>query len=387
MKFIHTGDWHIGKVINEVSMLEDQVYILEQLIRLLEEEKPDALVIAGDLYDRSVPPARAVEVLNQYLMHIVLKLRIPVLVVAGNHDSGERLDFASGVMAAQGLHIEGVPKLEIRRVTLEDEFGLVDFYLLPYLEPAMARHLYEDETIKTHEDAMGRVIQEIRKMENPGTRAVVVAHGYVTYMSDAVEESESERPLSIGGTDKIHGSVFDGFNYVALGHLHGPQQIGGDRMRYAGSLLKYSFSEEKQRKSMCIVSLDKEGDVSVRLKSLPIRRDMRTIKGTIDELTHKSYYSLNNIEDYVFATLTDEGEVYEPLAKLRAIYPNIMGVRKETKETLDYEEVVLGKDHREKSKLELFRDFYENVTQNTFDETREQMMTEMIQNATKEEVE
>lgn len=385
MKIIHTGDWHIGKVINEISMLEDQVYILEELIRLLETEQPDALVIAGDLYDRSVPPARAVEVLNHYLSKIVLELKIPVLAIGGNHDSGERLDFASGILRAQGLFLEGSQKKAVCKVRLEDESGPVDFYLLPYLEPATARHLYETDEIKTHEQAMERVLEEVKQDAEAASRRVIVAHGYVTYMSDENQESESERPLSIGGTDKIHGRVFDGFSYVALGHLHGPQQIGGNRMRYAGSLLKYSFSEENQNKSMCIVTLDGEGAVEIRLQSLPVLRDMRTIKGTIDTLTSRAYYEGQNTQDYVFATLTDEGEVSEPIARLRAIYPNIMGVRKEVKEDLAYQSVSV-KDHREKSKIELFEDFYENVTQKTFDEKRKEIVLQIIQNIEKEEV-
>ncbi|MGL4738355.1 MAG: exonuclease SbcCD subunit D [Cellulosilyticaceae bacterium] len=385
MKFIHTGDWHIGKVINEMSMLEDQIYILEELMKLLEGERPDALIIAGDLYDRSVPPARAVEVLNQYLSKIVLDLKIPVLAIGGNHDSGERLDFASGILRAQGLHLEGSQKQEICKVTLEDASGPVDFYLLPYLDPAMARHLYKEDEIKTHQQAMERVIQAINEVDESASRRVIVAHGYVTYMSDTNEESESERPLSIGGTDKIHGSVFDGFNYVALGHLHGPQQVGSNRIRYAGSLLKYSFSEENQNKSMCIVELDGDGEVAVRLHQLPVLRDMRTIKGSIETLTSKAFYEVKNTQDYVFATLTDEGEVNEPIARLRAIYPHIMGVRKEIKETLDYERVSV-KDHREKSKIDLFEDFYENVTQKCFDDKRRDVMYQIIQVIEKEEV-
>lgn len=385
MKVIHTGDWHIGKVINEISMLEDQIHILEELIKLLEVEKPDALIIAGDLYDRSVPPARAVEVLNHYLSKIVLELGIPVLAIGGNHDSGERLDFASKIMKAQGLYLEGNQKANVCKVTLKDTYGPVDFYLLPYLDPAMARHIYQDDEIKTHQEAMERVLVDVNEDKEAAPRRVVIAHGYVTYMSDSNEESESERPLSIGGTDKIHGSVFDGFNYVALGHLHGPQQIGSNRMRYAGSLLKYSFSEENQNKSMCIVEIDEQGEVDIRLHSLPILRDMRTIKGSIEELTSKSFYEGQSTQDYVFATLTDDGEVHEPIARLRAIYPNVMGVRKEAKETLAYESVSV-KEHREKSKIQLFEDFYENVTQKEFDEKRRELMLQIIQTIEKEEV-
>lgn len=392
MKFVHTGDWHIGKVINEISMLEDQQYILDRLIEFLESERPDALVIAGDLYDRSVPPARAVELLNKYIEKIILELKIPILAIAGNHDSGERLGFMSSILKKQGFYIEGELKEKINCVTLNDTDGEVDFYLIPYGDPAVVREVYRDNSIRTHEDAMKKIIDEINNSRDMKRRAVVIAHGYVTNMGNkenlsreeiikesGLEISESERPLSIGGTDIVSGKIFEGFNYVALGHLHGPQKVGSDKIRYSGSLLKYSFSEEHQNKTVTLVDINEKGDVKVELKNLKPLRDMRVIKGYLEDLIKPEFYNKGNKDDYVFALLSDEGDLHEPMATLRAIYPNIMGLRKDLKKTLGYENIELNIKERQKSKIELFKDFYENVTQREIDEISVTLMTEFIE--------
>lgn len=401
MKIVHTGDWHIGKVVSEVSMLDDQIYILDNFIKLLEEEKPDVVVIAGDLYDRSVPPAKAVEVLNIYLNKIILELKIPVLAISGNHDSGERLEFGSSILKAQGFYIDGILKGKIEPIVIKecDFNGEVDFYLIPYADPAVVRYIYEDDTIRSHEDAMKRILMDINKNRDKKRRAVVVTHGYVSSMGEnniqetpreeiikksCMEISESERPLSIGGTDIISGSLFNDFNYVALGHLHGAQKVGSDKIRYAGSLLKYSFSEEKQKKSITIVNIDKHGEVSVELKQLKCKRNMRTIRGKLKELTDKNYYSKSNTDDYVFALLTDDGEVYEPISKLRGVYPNIMGVRKDIRTTLEERKIDITRDHINKSKLELFKDFYETVSQREFKDDRKKTMEKIIKHSEKE---
>lgn len=392
MKFIHTGDWHIGKVVNEISMLEDQKYILDKLVEFLESEKPDALVIAGDLYDRSVPPARAVELLDRYIEKIILELKIPILAIAGNHDSGERLSFTKSILKKQGFYIEGELTGEIEPITLKDSFGEVDFYLIAYGDPAVVREVYKDDSIRTHEEAMKKIIDEINKKRDLNKRAVIVSHGYVTNMGTdndcsrdeillncATETSDSERPLSIGGTDIIAGKVFDGFNYVALGHLHGPQKVGSDKIRYSGSLLKYSFSEERQKKSVTIVNINEKGEVKIELKDLKPLRNMRTIKGTLNQLKSEEFYEKDNCDDYVFALLTDEGDLHEPMSALRAIYPNIMGLRREVGKNLDYKSIELNIKEREKSKIELFKDFYENVTEREIDEISVSLITKLIE--------
>lgn len=400
VKIIHTSDWHIGKVVNEISMLEDQIHILDEIIDILNEEKPHVLVIAGDLYDRSVPPASAVEVLDGFLNKIVLELKIPIISIAGNHDSPERLAFASGMLKKQKFHMQGVLKDEIEKVTLRDEYGEVDFYLVPYADPAIVRHVYKDENIKSHDDAMKKIIEIIEEKMDKNKRNVLVTHGYVTFMGESSDEnmalreaaideegrkvraglevSESERPLSIGGTDLISGKHFSSFNYVALGHLHGAQKVGSDRIRYAGSLLKYSFSEERQKKSVTIVDLNKDGEVNVALKSLNPIRDMRTIKGDLDYLTSPEFYEKLNKEDYIYALITDDGEVLDPMLKLRAVYPNVMGLRRESSRSLEEENLVRG-NHKTKTKLELFEEFYENITLKTFDEERKEVISEVLE--------
>lgn len=399
MKIIHTGDWHIGKVVNEISMIEDQRYILDKLIKILIEEKPNVIVISGDLYDRSVPPAVAVELLDEYLNKILLELNVPIISICGNHDSPERLSFGSKILKSQGFYMEGTFKKEISKVTLKDDFGDVDFYLVPYADPAVVRIIYGDENIRTHDDAMKAIIEEIDKVKDNGKRNVLVTHGYVTFIGKSNEDSifkevaidengnsfragleisESERPLSIGGTDLVSGKYFEDFNYVALGHLHGAQRVGSDRIRYAGSLLKYSFSEEKQKKSVTIVELDKDGAVKIELKRLNALRDMRTIKGKLNDLIAPEFYNKSNKEDYIFALLCDEGELIEPMIKLRAVYPNIMGLRKEVRKTLEQGTTSLGQNHKNKSKLELFKEFYENITLRDFDENKKEIIEEIV---------
>lgn len=400
MKIIHTSDWHIGKVVNEISMLEDQIHILHEIIDILSEEKPHVLVIAGDLYDRSVPPASAVEVLDEFLNKIIIELKIPVISIAGNHDSPERLSFASGMLKRQKFYMEGILKEEIEKVTLSDEDGEVDFYLVPYADPAIVRHIYKDENIKSHDDAMKKVIEIIEEKMDKNKRNVLVTHGYVTFMGESSDESmalmeaaidedgrkvraglevsESERPLSIGGTDLISGKHFSSFNYVALGHLHGAQKVGSDRIRYAGSLLKYSFSEERQKKSVTVVDLNKDGEVNVTLRNLNPIRDMRTIKGDLDYLTSSEFYEKHNKEDYIYALITDDGEVLDPMLKLRSIYPNVMGLRRESSRSLEEESLGRG-DHKTKTKLELFEEFYENITLKTFDEERKELISEVLE--------
>ncbi|SHK47822.1 Exodeoxyribonuclease I subunit D [Clostridium cavendishii DSM 21758] len=401
MKIIHTGDWHIGKIVNEISMLEDQRYILNKLIKLIEEEKPDALIITGDLYDRSVPPAVAVELLDEYIDKILIGLKTPILAIAGNHDSPERLSFASNILRDQGFYMEGIFKKEINKVVLKDNYGEVNFYLVPYVDPAVVRFMYEDNSIRTHDDAMKAIIGRIEEKMDKDSRNILITHGYITFMSDesnsqALNEvaidcdnnliraglniSDSERPLSIGGTDLISGKHFENFNYVALGHLHGAQKVGSDKIRYSGSLLKYSFSEERQKKSVTIVEIDQNGEVDVRLADLKPLRDMRVIAGTIDELTNKTYYEKSNKEDYVFANITDNGEVLEPMVKLRAIYPNIMGLRKVEQTDFEIGSNSLRDRHENRSKTELFKEFYENIVLKKLTEEKK-MIIEKVEEA------
>lgn len=401
MKFIHTGDWHIGKIVNEVSMIEDQKFILEQFINLIQEERPDAVVIAGDIYDRSVPSVEAVELLDRTFTRILLDLKTPILTIAGNHDSAERLSFASNILTTNGLHIQGNLSKDLKKVILEDSYGKVNFFLIPYADPVALREIYQDYNIRTHDDAMRKILEEVKNNIDDEDRNVIVAHGYVSFMSDeeeiaiddlgqehkkraGLEISDSERPLTIGGTDLISGKLFDGFTYTALGHLHGPQKVGSDRIRYSGSLLKYSFSEIHQRKGVTIVNIDSEGAVNVEIKEFCPVRDMRVIRGPLSELIKREVYNEANVEDYIFAILSDEGELVDPISKLRAVYPNIMGLSRENSRKKEESKTSAGSGYKTKNKIDLFKEFYSAISPNEITEEKLSFISDIIEDVERE---
>lgn len=389
MKFIHTSDWHIGKIVNEFHMTKDQEFVLEELFNIIEEEKPNALIIAGDLYDRSVAPVEAVELLNKVFNKILIELKTPIISIAGNHDSGERLEFGNELVKYSGLYMQGVFKEDVEKIVINDEYGPVNFYMIPYAEPAVIRELYKDETIKTYDDAMRAIIGKLNI--NNKERNVAIAHGYITYMTDKKEEkgglitSDSERPLSIGGSELINASYFEKFNYTALGHLHGQQRVGSDKIRYSGSILKYSFSEVKQNKGISIVNINEHGDVNVDLKEFSPKRDFRILKGEIESLIDPDVYNLGNKEDYIKVILTDEGEILEPMAKLRAVYPNIMELTRESSLRGKDDISMDNKNYKDKCKLELFSEFYEAITGKSCSEDRLDIMKSIIEEAERRE--
>ncbi|NLZ34871.1 exonuclease SbcCD subunit D [Clostridium isatidis] len=364
MKIFHMGDWHIGKLVNGFYMTEDQEYMLEELFKAIEEEKPDVLVIAGDLYDRSIPPVQAVELLNKTLEKIVIDLKTPIIAIAGNHDSNERLDFARSLLRRSGLYIIGNLKRNTEKIVLEDEFGKVNFYPIPFADVPIVRDLYGDENIKTPNDAMRKIIDEINKDLNKEERNIAIAHGYVTKIREGnfeeLVESDSEKPISIGGTDFIDGKLFENFNYTALGHLHGPQKVGNERIRYSGSLMKYSFSEVNQKKGINIINLDSEGNIDVRFYRLKGKRDFRIIEGYLENIIRDSTKDNLNKEDYIKVILKDKGEILDPMAKIRTVYPNVMELVREERLNKQGSERKIA-DIKEKSTLTLFKDFYKDI--------------------------
>lgn len=362
MKIIHTGDWHIGKQVNGFHMTEDQAFIMEQVFEIIKEERPDAFIIAGDLYDRSVPPIEAVELLNGTLNKIVKDLNTPVMALAGNHDGNERLEFASELLMDSGLYMAGCIKKKCKKIVLKDAYGPVNFYLIPYAPPAVVRELFEDSAIRTHNDAMGKIVETIYEELNEKERNIAVAHGYITYGRDKGKEacgldfSDSE----MGGLDLIHAAYFDKFNYTALGHLHGPQKVGSDKIRYSGSLLKYSFSEIHQRKGLTIIDMAADGSITVSFRDFKPKRDFRVIKGNLEELIKEEIYKEGNREDYMKVILTDEGELIDPVAKIKSVYPYFMELHRENKvlrERASHRAVNV----RSKTRLELFDDFYRDM--------------------------
>jgi len=384
MKIIHTGDWHIGKQVNGFHMTEDQAFVMEQVFSIIEEEKPEAFVIAGDLYDRSVPPIEAVELLNRALNKIVRDLNTPVIALAGNHDGSERLEFASELLTNSGLHMGGLVKKKCKKVVLKDAHGPVNFYLIPFAHPAVVRELFEDSTIKTHDDAMRIITDSINEEMNENERNIAIAHGYITFRSDkgkeecGLEFSESE----IGGLDLINASYFDRFNYTALGHLHGPQKVGSDKIRYSGSLLKYSFSEINQKKGLTIVEIAEDGSVTVRLREFKPKRDFRVLKGKLEDLLKEEVYGVSNREDYVKVILTDEGELIDPVAKIKGTYPYFMELQRENKAARE-KATNIATNYREKTRLELFYDFYRDMKGKDCSLEAAEMMKQLIEEVEK----
>lgn len=358
MKFIHTADLHIGKVVNEFSMLEEQKHVLNQILTIVKEEKADGLILAGDIYDRSVPSAEAVLVLDQFLSEAT-KLGIQIFMISGNHDSPERIGFAQSILEDKGLHIEGVIRGNMNPVILQDEYGPLNIYMLPFAKPAIVRHQYQDESIVTCEDGVRKMIKE--SGVDGESRNLLITHHFVTYTGKLPEQSESESNLLLGGAENVDASVFEAFDYVALGHIHGPQRMGRDTIRYSGSPIKYSFSEVFHKKSVTIVELKDKGDVTLSVRELVPIHNMRKIKGTLEELMKEEVYSLADVNDYLHVTLLDKQELFDPMGELRSVYPNVMQIAFEKNERKENENSISITSTRNKSIYEHFRDFYASV--------------------------
>lgn len=399
MKIIHTSDWHIGKIVNEFSMIEDQKYILNRLIDVIEKEKPEVLIIAGDVYDRSIPPVEAVELLNKTLSNLIIDKKVKVLAISGNHDGGERLSFGSQILEKHGLYIAGRDDELYKHVVVKDGEKNVNFYLIPYKDPALTRKILDEKEIKSHNDAMKFIVEKIKENINYEEVNILVGHGYVTMKrEDAIEcienkyevanleTSESERPLSIGGTDLIDGKIFDDFDYVALGHLHGRQKIGREEMKYSGSILKYSFSEVKQKKGVYILDINDKDAINIDFKCLKPIRDLRVITGNIEELIEEARELEEGKEDYIQAILTDDGELINPMEKLRAVYPNTMLITRERKREISEDKTSAKGEYKRKSKLELFKEFYEDLGSGDYTEEKEVVLMNTINEVLKSEV-
>ncbi len=350
MKFIHLSDLHLGKRVNEYSMLEDQESILKEIIHIIDAEKPDGVMIAGDVYDKSVPSAEAVQLFDNFLVQLA-KRKLEVFVISGNHDSPERMAFGSRIMDAGGIHISPAYQGELASYSMRDEYGAVDVYLMPFIKPAQVRRFCEDE-ITSYTDAVRFVISKLNI--NAENRNVLVTHQFVT----GSVRSDSEE-ISVGGSDNVDADVFEPFDYVALGHLHSPQNCGSERIRYCGTPLKYSFSEAKDRKSVTVVELAEKGTVSYRTIDLIPQHDLVELRGSYAELTLKSFYEGTTWqEDYTHITLTDEEDIPDAIGKLRVVYHRLMKLDYDNKRTRTSLEIGGAVDVESKSPLELFSDFY-----------------------------
>ena len=371
MKLIHLSDLHIGKRVNEISMIDDQAYILLKILEVIDEEQPDAILICGDVYDKSVPSAEAVSLFDDFLCRLA-KREIPVFIISGNHDSPERLAFGNRLLGRAGIHISSVYDGKTESVTLTDEHGDVTFWLLPFVKPGHVKRFYPDEGIESYTDAI-RVAVAQMGMDST-KRNVLLTHQFITHALPCDSED-----ISVGGSDNVDASVFEDFDYVALGHLHGPQNIGSSRIRYCGTPLKYSFSEEHHHKSVTVVNLGEKGGLTLELRPLIPRRDLRTIQGTFAKITDKAFYGGTATDDYIQAVLTDEEDVPEAVGKLRMIYPNLMHLRYDNTRTRSNRIIEGAENVPQKTPLELFEELYELQNNQPMSDRQRSFLLELME--------
>lgn len=372
MKFLHLADLHLGKRVNGFSMLEDQAHILRQILAILDDEQPDGVLIAGDVYDKSVPSVEAVELLDGFLTELRAR-GVPVLLISGNHDSPERLAFGGRVMDSCGIHISPVYDGALAPVTLQDAFGPVHIWLLPFVKPAHVRRWFPDADIESYTDAVAEAVAHMDI--DTAARNVLVTHQFVT----GGARSGSEE-LSVGGTDNVDSSVFAPFDYVALGHLHGAQHIGRETIRYAGSPLKYSFSEARQHKSVTVVTLGEKGDVQVRTVALTPLRELREIRGSYDELTARSFYEHTTYRsDYLHLILTDEQDVFDAMSRLRTIYPYLMTLDYDNARTRAAGGMSVPAETERRTPLELFETLYQRQNHQPMSEVQREYIAQLME--------
>ena len=354
MKFFHLADLHLGKRVNGFPMIEDQKYILNQVIELADREQPDAVIIAGDVYDKSIPSVEAVNLMDDFLVEL-MKRKLQIFIISGNHDSAERVSYGGRIMEQSGIHIS--PRISgCGPIRLDDQYGPLYIYLIPYIHPSVVREAYPEEKVTDWTQAMEVLIRNAHV--DPAARNIAVAHQYVTASGVRPEECDSEQK-HIGGLDNVDYSVFDAFDYVALGHLHGPQRIGRDTVRYAGSPLKYSFSEEKHKKSVTLVEIKEKGQVEYRQLPLVPARDFKTLRGTFSEVMSPGFTAPLSAEDYYRIILTDEQDVDQALARLRKyFYKNLMDLEYDNTRTRTQSDIDAGEEALEKEPIEVLQELF-----------------------------
>ena len=371
MKFIHMSDLHLGKHINQFSMLEDQKYIFNEIVEIIKKEKPNALLLSGDIYDKPIPPVEAVNLLDDFLSKIALE-KIPVLIISGNHDSPDRLSFGSSLMKSSQIYISQVYDGNIQCVTLEDENGPVNFYLLPYIKPSTVRQVFPEEKINSFNDAVKLALSKLSL--NKDERNVLLAHQFVT----GAQTCESEE-LFVGGSENVDASLFDDFDYVALGHIHGPQKVGRESIRYCGTPLKFSFSEVNHKKGLCLVELAKKGDINCTLIPLKPLHEMRKVKGTFQEIMFGPESKASNKDDYLHITLTDEMDVPEGYGRLSSVYKNLISMDYDNSRTRANQDMTLLDNIKTVKPLELFEEFFEKQNNKKMTEDQKNFMEKLIE--------
>lgn len=378
MKLFHLSDLHLGKRVNAFSMLEDQDYILRQILTLMDAEHPDGILLAGDIYDKSVPSAEAVQLFDWFLCELAQR-RLPAFIISGNHDSPERLSFGGRLMEGSGIYLSPVYNGTVSPITVSDAYGPVHFYLLPFVKPAHVRRFFPDAPIESYTDALTCAVSAMHI--NTAERNILVTHQFVT----GALRSDSEE-LSVGGSDNVDASAFDGFDYVALGHIHGPQNVSSEQIRYSGTPLKYSFSEANHRKSITVVELGAKGELAVRTLPLTPLHDMRELRGTYNELTYKPNWVNTNTEDYLHITLTDEEDVPDAMAKLRIVYPNLMKLDYDNHRTRTQLQLETIGDIEKVHPMDLFAQFYAQQNNQPMSEEQAALIQSLIGEIWKEDL-
>lgn len=371
MKFIHLSDLHLGKRVNAFSMIDDQKDIVKKILKVIKEEKPDAVLIAGDIYDKPVPSVEAVELFDGFLKQLS-RQKLQVFIISGNHDSPERMAFAAELIEVSGVHIAPVYGGKVEPVSLRDAYGTVNIYMLPFIKPVHVRSVFPEEKAESYTEALETAIShmEVDKEE----RNILLTHQFVT----GAVRSESEE-ISVGGSDNVDASVFSAFDYVALGHIHGPQHVGRETIRYCGTPLKYSFSETRHRKSVTVLEMKEKGKNHIRTVDLVPLHDLRELRGTYEELTNKKNYEGTVLDDYIHITLTDEEDIPDAVGKLRVIYPNLMKLDYDNRRTRGNQEITGGEDVDTKTPMELIFDFYEKQNNQSMNEAQEGFVTELME--------
>lgn len=376
MRFLHLADLHIGKRVNGFSMIEDQKFVFEQVYNVIENEKIDGIIMAGDIYDKPVPSAEAVKLFDEMLTRLV-SINLPIFVISGNHDSAERIGFGSDILSAAKVYMSRVYNGNLQKIELEDDYGKINVYLLPFIKPATVKNIYKEAEIKDYDDALECVLSQEKIDETK--RNVIVSHQFVT----GAMRSESEE-VSVGGLDNVSVENYEAFDYVALGHIHRAQQMGRESARYAGTLLKYSFSEEKHNKSMTIVDLKEKGNIEI--KEIPVKplHDLKTIKGKFSKITSEEFYKELKKEDYYRAVLTDEDDILNAIGKLKSIYPNLMSMEYDNTRTRSYSVVDNVETGEAKSPLDYFEEFFEKQNGRKMSEKQRNYLLEILGEAREE---
>lgn len=378
MRLLHTSDWHIGRQLHGVSLIDEQAHVLEQIVAIAEREAVDAVIIAGDVFDRAIPSTEAVSLLSRTLRRLCLDLGKPVIVIAGNHDSGDRLGFGADLLGSAGLHIVGPLRPEPVCITLEADGMAVDIFGLPYAGPLTVRQVLGVD-VSSHQEAMVALLERVQAARVAGRPTVIVGHCFVAGATDC----DSERPLSVGGADRVSADLFESFNYAALGHLHGRQHQGSEHVRYSGSILKYSFSEVAHHKSVTLVEIAPEGDARVRHIDLSPRRDLRIIEGSLEVLLHNGKTDVR-ADDFILARVSNTESILDVMGKLRDVYPNVLqmqytGVREAGPLP------GAGREMLKKTHMALFEDFFNDVHVEPLSEAQRTYMVNLLEHLAQEE--